>query len=72
VNTGHEFEASDSGAKPTEALSWGKIRLDAEYVKLYSEVSLALPLLVAGSFKKHEKSARRVEEWFEWKKKNRD
>ena len=28
INTGMEYDASDSGAKPTEALTWGKIRLD--------------------------------------------
>jgi deoxyhypusine synthase len=52
INTGEEYDASDSGAKPTEALSWGKIRLDAEYVKVSSELSLVLPILVAESFYK--------------------
>ena len=69
VNTGAEFEASDSGAKPTEAISWGKIRIDSEYAKVYSEVSAVLPLLVAATFKKHEAKASRVEEWKEWKAK---
>ena len=26
VNTGQEFDGSDSGAKPDEAISWGKVR----------------------------------------------
>ena len=34
VNTGQEFDGSDSGAKPDEAISWGKIRIDANPVKL--------------------------------------
>ena len=29
VNTGHEFDGSDSGAKPDEAVSWGKVRAAA-------------------------------------------
>ncbi len=29
INTGNEFDGSDSGARPDEAVSWGKIRLDA-------------------------------------------
>lgn len=37
VNTGQEFDGSDSGASPDEAVSWGKIRTDAQPVKvLYS------------------------------------
>jgi deoxyhypusine synthase len=34
VNTGQEFDGSDSGARPDEAVSWGKIRLDATPVKV--------------------------------------
>lgn len=52
VNTGQEFDGSDSGAKPDEALSWAKIRLNATPVKLYSEASLVFPLLVAETFAK--------------------
>ncbi|KAK3553266.1 hypothetical protein QTP86_032776 [Hemibagrus guttatus] len=33
VNTGQEFDGSDSGARPDEAVSWGKIRMDAKPVK---------------------------------------
>jgi hypothetical protein len=29
-----EFDGSDSGAKPDEAVSWGKIRLEAKPVKV--------------------------------------
>ncbi|NXN73174.1 DHYS synthase, partial [Himantopus himantopus] len=29
VNTAQEFDGSDSGARPDEAVSWGKIRMDA-------------------------------------------
>lgn len=34
VNTGQEFDGSDSGARPDEAVSWGKIRTDAQPVKV--------------------------------------
>ena len=30
INTGQEFDGSDSGASPDEAVSWGKIKIDAE------------------------------------------
>ena len=29
-----EFDGSDSGARPDEAVSWGKIRMDARPVKV--------------------------------------
>ncbi len=34
INTGNEFDGSDSGARPDEAVSWGKIRLGVEGVKV--------------------------------------
>ncbi|CAG8808262.1 5464_t:CDS:2, partial [Dentiscutata erythropus] len=33
INTGHEFDGSDSGARPDEAVSWGKIKMNADSVK---------------------------------------
>ncbi|KAG8762935.1 Deoxyhypusine synthase [Ceratobasidium sp. 423] len=33
INTGQEFDGSDSGARPDEAISWGKIRAGSESVK---------------------------------------
>ena len=53
VNTGQEFEGSDSGAKPSEALSWAKIRPDANPVKIYAEASFVFPLLVSQTFAKN-------------------
>ena len=53
VNTAQPFDASDSGAKPNEALSWAKIRLNAQPVKIYGEASLIFPLLVAQTFAKN-------------------
>ena len=34
LNTGSEFDGSDSGASPDEAVSWGKIRTTATPVKV--------------------------------------
>merc|ERR1711933_712623 len=50
VNTAQEFDGSDSGARPDEAISWGKIRVDATPVKVYSEAPLVLPLIIAKTF----------------------
>lgn len=50
VNTGQEFDGSDAGARPDEAVSWGKIRLGAKPVKVYADASLVFPLLVAQTF----------------------
>ncbi|XP_022786483.1 probable deoxyhypusine synthase [Stylophora pistillata] len=50
VNTGQEFDGSDSGARPDEAVSWGKIKMTASPVKVYSDAALVYPLLVAETF----------------------
>lgn len=39
INTAQEFDGSDAGARPDEAVSWGKIKANAESVK----VSLSSP-----------------------------
>jgi deoxyhypusine synthase len=53
VNTAQEFDCSDSGAKPEEAISWGKIKPDSKHVKIYAETSIVLPIIVAQTFYKH-------------------
>jgi len=53
INTGQEFDGSDSGARPDEAISWGKIRANAGAVKVYADATLVFPLLVAATFAKH-------------------
>ncbi|KAL5034400.1 Deoxyhypusine synthase [Batrachochytrium dendrobatidis] len=52
INTGQEFDGSDAGARPDEAISWGKIRIDAKSVKVYADASVIFPLLVAETFAK--------------------
>lgn len=52
VNTGQEFDGSDAGARPDEAISWGKIRPNAKNVKIYADASLVFPILVGETFAK--------------------
>ena len=57
INTGQEFDGSDSGASPDEAISWGKIRITAKPVKVSCDASIAFPLIVSQTF------AKNVEKW---------
>merc|ERR1712196_344681 len=63
INTGQEFDGSDSGARPDEAVSWGKIKLGASKVKVYGDATVMFPLVVAGSFAKYADEARRPKQW---------
>ena len=47
-----EFDGSDSGASPDEAVSWGKIKIDAKPVKVCSDATLVFPLIVSQTFVK--------------------
>jgi deoxyhypusine synthase len=51
INTGHEAEGSNAGANPEEAKSWGKAMSDDNNVKVWSEATIAFPILVAAAFK---------------------
>ncbi|XP_025112536.1 probable deoxyhypusine synthase isoform X2 [Pomacea canaliculata] len=50
VNTGSEFDGSDSGARPDEAISWGKIKMTATPVKVYGDATIVMPILVGETF----------------------
>jgi deoxyhypusine synthase len=50
INTGQEYDGSDSGARTDEAVSWGKIKADARQIKVYADATLVFPLLVAQTF----------------------
>lgn len=52
INTGQEFDGSDAGARPDEAVSWGKIKVGAESVKVYVEATACFPMIVAATFAK--------------------
>lgn len=61
VNTASEYDGSDAGARPDEAISWGKLRHTSEPVKVHGDASLIFPLLIARSFAKHFHSKKTAE-----------
>lgn len=52
INTAQEFDGSDAGARPDEAVSWGKIKIGARAVKVYAEATAVFPMIVAATFAK--------------------
>ncbi|KOS23259.1 Deoxyhypusine synthase [Escovopsis weberi] len=52
INTAQEFDGSDAGARPDEAVSWGKIKIGADNVKVYLEATACFPFIVANTFAK--------------------
>jgi len=50
INTASDYDGSDTGARPDEAVSWGKIKLDASPVKLYGDATILFPLIVSQTF----------------------
>ena len=52
INTAQEFDGSDAGARPDEAVSWGKIKVGGDSVKVYAEATIVFPLIVAATFAK--------------------
>ncbi|RPB26092.1 deoxyhypusine synthase-like protein [Terfezia boudieri ATCC MYA-4762] len=72
VNVAGEFDGSDAGARPDEAVSWGKIKPVGDgrggrgMVKVYAEATVVFPLIVAATW------ARQQQEEEEKKKVNVD
>lgn len=64
INTAQEFDCSDAGARPDEAISWGKIKADSKHVKVYSDFSLVLPIIVSQTFAKYQDKASKVDAKF--------
>lgn len=60
INTAVEYDGSDAGAEPSEAVSWGKIRADAKAVKVWCDGTIAFPLLVAAVYKDLSKQTRLI------------
>jgi deoxyhypusine synthase len=52
INTGQEFDGSDSGASPDEAVSWGKIKMNSKPVKICADATLVFPLIASQTFYK--------------------
>ena len=53
INTAQEYDGSDAGALPEEAISWGKILPQAKTVKVFADATIVFPLLVSESFAKN-------------------
>lgn len=53
INTGSEYDGSDSGARPDEAISWGKIKKEASPVKVYADATIVFPLIVGETFARY-------------------
>ena len=51
INAAQEFDGSDAGATPDEAISWGKIKDKENTIKVFSDATLVFPLIVASAFK---------------------
>eukprot|EP00759_Apiculatamorpha_spiralis_P017652 PhF_6_TR23794/c1_g2_i1/m.33298/K00809/DHPS, dys; deoxyhypusine synthase len=47
INTAEEFDGSDGGARPDEAVSWGKIRGEGKHVKVHADATVVLPMMLA-------------------------
>ncbi|KAF1809837.1 Deoxyhypusine synthase [Eremomyces bilateralis CBS 781.70] len=62
VNTAQEFDGSDAGARPEEAISWGKIKADGMSVKVHADATIVFPLIVAATFAKNEKPKEEAKE----------
>lgn len=52
INNAQEFDGSDAGALPEEAVSWGKLTPEAKRVKVYGDATILFPLVVAKTFAK--------------------
>lgn len=58
INTGQEFDGSDSGARPDEAVSWAKLNVQSLRVKVHADATIAFPLLALS--------------WMEWERSRGD
>ncbi|KAL9103095.1 MAG: hypothetical protein Q9163_001835 [Psora crenata] len=52
INTAQEYDGSDAGARPSEAVSWGKLKEGAPNVKVFGEATVIFPLIVAATWAK--------------------
>jgi deoxyhypusine synthase len=50
INNAQEFDGSDAGALPEEAISWGKLKPECESIKVYGDATILFPILVAETF----------------------
>lgn len=50
INTSQEFDGSDAGAFPEEAVSWGKLAPESQRVKVFGDATILFPIVVAETF----------------------
>lgn len=50
INNAQEFDGSDAGATPEEAISWGKLQKEGDSVKVFGDATILFPLIVAKTF----------------------
>ena len=50
INSSQEWDGSDTGARPDEAVSWGKIKPNSESIKVFGDATILFPLIVAKTF----------------------
>ena len=50
ITTASEYDGSDSGGNQEEAISWAKIKPDADKVKVFCDATIAFPLLIRSTF----------------------
>ncbi len=50
ITTAVEYDGSLSGAHPREAVSWGKIKVGSEYVVVYGDATVILPILASAFY----------------------
>ncbi len=55
ITTANEFDGSDSGGNQEEAISWAKIKPNAQRVKIVADATLIFPLLIAGTINRIKK-----------------
>lgn len=52
ITTAPEYDGSLSGARPREAISWGKLKPEADYAVIDGEATVILPILLLAAYEK--------------------
>lgn len=63
VNNAVEHDSSDSGALPSEAVTWGKLAFDSLSTKVHGDATIILPLVVGETFAKNMEKASRLPQY---------
>jgi deoxyhypusine synthase len=53
-NNAIEEDGSDAGARPDEAVSWGKIRCKGDSIKVFGDITINFPIVVGKCFSKNQ------------------